>query len=426
MAAKTPSLELTIRNAKAVKGEVQVIRCGAGLEMWISVNQGGTPMKKWVLRYSDAAGKRQKVRIGSYPELTLAKARASADDLKEKAKAGINLAKERAKKQSPQVYSRTFESVAMAWLERKTPEWDDAHAKRQKERLSGNIIPAFGSVDINDLTMMHIDKALSVVIERGARETAQRICSILIKIFEYADLMGFLENPIIINRLTLYRREMPKPIAKRHLYKEMSENEIGRLLQAIENSKGRWTLQTSVALRLAPYVMLRPAEICEAEWAEINLNDAEWYIPASRMKMSRDHIVPLPRQAVELFLEIRPFSGANKYVFPSPRNHNAPISTASLLQAIRRLGYASTKEEGNSFCTHGFRGMASTTLNQHPNFQHMKEDWIEFQLAHAQTDKTRASYNILTPRSYLTERRKMVQEYADYLDQLREGAKCNF
>ena len=286
--------------------------------MWISVIQGGTPMKKWVLRYSDAAGKRQKVRIGSYPELTLAKAHASAEDLKEKAKAGINLAKARAKKQSLQVYSRTFESVAMAWLERKTPEWDDAHAKRQKERLSGNIIPAFGSVDINDLTMMHIDKALSVVIERGARETAQRICSILIKIFEYADLMGFLENPIIINRLTLYRREMPKPIAKRHLYKEMSENEIGRLLQAIENSKGRWTLQTSVALRLAPYVMLRPVEICEAEWTEINLNDAEWYSPASRMKMSRDHIVPLPRQAVELFLEIRPFSGANKYVFPSP------------------------------------------------------------------------------------------------------------
>ncbi len=422
MATKTQSLDLTIRNARGVKGEVQVIRCGAGLEMWISVNQAGNTMKRWVLRYTDAAGKRQKVRMGSYPALTLAKARAAAEDLKEKAKAGLDLAKENARKKSPQVHTRTFKSVAMAWLDRKMPEWDDAHAKRQKERLTGNIFPAFGDVDINAITMVHIDKDLAVVIERGARETAQRICSILINIFEYADLMGFMESPIIISRLTRYRKEMPKPIAKRHLYKEMSEKEIGVLLKALDDFKGRWTLQTSVALRLAPYVMLRPAEICEAEWEELNLDTAEWYIPAARMKMSRDHIVPLPRQAVELFLEIRPFSGGNKYVFPSPRKHNAPIFTASLLQAIRRIGYASTKEEGNSFCTHGFRGMASTTLNQHPNFQHLKHDWIEFQLAHAQADKVRAAYNILTPRSYIIERRKMVQEYANYLDRLKAAA----
>ncbi|WP_165069640.1 tyrosine-type recombinase/integrase [Desulfovibrio sp. ZJ200] len=421
MATKTQSLELVIRNARGVRGDVQVIRCGAGLEMWISVNQAGTTMKKWVLRYSDAAGKRQKVRMGSYPELTLAKARATAEDLKEKAKAGLKPARENAKKQVSPI-PRTFESVALAWLEKKTPEWDDAHAKRQKERLTGNIFPAFGDMDINAITMMHIDKALGVVIKRGARETAQRICSILINIFEYADLMGLLENPVIINRLTRYRKEMPKPLAKRHLYREMSEREIGLLLKALEDFKGRWTLQTSVALRLAPYVMLRPAEICEAKWEEINLETAEWYIPASRMKMSRDHIVPLPRQAVELFLEIRPFSGANTYVFPSPRKPNTPISTASLIQAIRRIGYASTREEGNSFCTHGFRGMASTTLNQHPKFQHLKHDWIEMQLAHVQTDKVRAAYNILSPRSYLLERRKMVQEYANYLDSLRMNA----
>ena len=142
------------------------------------------------------------------------------------------------------------------------------------------------------------------------------------------------------------------------------------------------------------------------------------------MKMARGHIVPLARQAVELLLEIPPFSGANKYVFPSPRKHNAPIVTGSLLQAIRRIGYASTKEEGNSFCTHGFRGMASTTLNQNPHFQHLKHDWIEFQLAHAPKDRIRAAYNILTPRSYLDERRAMVQKYADYLDE--QKGECSY
>lgn len=417
MATKSKSLELVIRNAKGVKGETNVISCGAGLELWVTINQSGQTAKKWNLRYSDAAGKRQKARIGSYPELSLAKARAEAEDLKANAKSGVNVAKAKAREKLPQVQAtRTFEAVATAWLQKKMPEWDDAHAKRQKERLVGNIFPAFGEVAINDITMEHIDNALAVVIAHGARETAQRICSIMINVFEYADLMGFVENPVIINRLTRYRKEMPKPVTKRHLYKEMSEAEIGALLRALEKSKGRWTLQTSVALRLAPYVLLRPIEICEAEWAEIDMNAAEWCIPAARMKMARDHR--------ELLLEIRLFTGANKYVFPSPRKHDAPISTASMLQAIRRIGYASTKEEGNSFCTHGFRGMASTTLNQHPAFQHLKEDWIEFQLAHAQKDRIRAAYNILNPRSYIEERRVMVQSYADFLDDLRERVKA--
>lgn len=422
MATKSQSLELTIRNAKGVKGETTVLSCEAGLELWVTVNQSGKTAKKWVLRYTDASGKRQKARIGSYPELSLVKARAEAEDLKGKAKTGVNLAKEKAKARRAQVKTtRTFEDIANAWLNKKTPEWDDAHAKRQKERLVGNVFPSFGDVDINSVTMEYIDNALAVVIERGARETAQRICSIIINVFEYADLMGYTENPVIINRLARYRKEMPKPTVKRHLYKDMSEEEIGALLRALDAAKGRWTLQTSVALRLAPYVMLRPIEICEAEWSEIDIKSAEWCISATRMKMTRDHIVPLSRQAVELLLEIRPFSGANKYVFPSPRKHNAPISTASLLQGIRRIGYASTNEEGTSFCTHGFRGMASTTLNQHPRFQHLKEDWIEFQLAHAQKDKIRAAYNILTPRSYIDERRVMVQSYADYLDGLKAG-----
>lgn len=168
MAIKSNSLELVIRNAKGVKGETNVISCGAGLELWVTINQSGQTAKKWNLRYTDAAGKRQKARIGSYPELSLAKARAEAEDLKANAKSGVNVAKAKAREKLPQVQStRTFEAVATAWLQKKMPEWDDAHAKRQKERLVGNIFPAFGDVAINDLTMEHIDNALAVVIARG-------------------------------------------------------------------------------------------------------------------------------------------------------------------------------------------------------------------------------------------------------------------
>lgn len=438
MARKNQSLDLLIRHEKGKKGEIKVIGCGDGLEMWVSLTRAGATQKKWVVRYYDLFLKRQKVRLGSYKEMSLVTAQAAAEFLKTKTKEGMDIKEVlpllqaifirgvdpvTAIKETSLNPPRRFSEVAQEWLDKKWPEWDEAHAKRQKERLVGNIFPAFGDVDINKVTMKQIDDALKMIIKRGAVETAQRVCSIITNIFEYSDMMGYLDEPIIINRLQRYRKEMPKPISKRHLYKEMSESEIGLLMSRLDESKGRWTMQTSAALRLAPYVMLRPLEICEAEWSEINIEEAEWRIPAERMKMSREHIVPLSQQAIEILLEIRPYTGANKYVFPSPRNHKSPITTGALLNAIRRIGYASTKEEGNSFCTHGFRGMASTSLNQHPIFRDLKEDWIEFQLAHVQKDRIRAAYNILNPRSYLEERREMIQRYADYLDALREDYK---
>ena len=163
MATKSQSLELTIRNAKGVKGETNVISCGAGLELWVTINQSGQTAKRWYLRYTDANGKRQKARIGSYPELSLAKARAEAEDLKASAKSCVNVAKAKAKEKSPKT-SRTFEGVATAWLDQKTQEWDTRHATRQKERLVGNISPAFCDVDINVVTMEHINNALAVVM----------------------------------------------------------------------------------------------------------------------------------------------------------------------------------------------------------------------------------------------------------------------
>lgn len=424
----TKVTDMSLRKLEGIKGETQKISIGSGIQLWVTVNQAGLTAKIWYLRYYDASGKRQIAKIGEYPALSLAKVVGVAEDMKSKAKEGVNLAQENAKQKRIIVEGntqeqRTFQSVANAWLDKKMPEWDGAHGKRQRERLVGNIFPVFGQLPLNAVTMEEVDNALKIVIERGAKESAQRICTIIKSIFEYADTMGYLENPIIINRLTRYRKDMPQPDRKQHLYREMNEDEIGTLMLNLEHYKHRGTLQTSTALRLAPYVMLRPIEICEAEWEEINLEAAEWYIPAAKMKMERDHIVPLPIQAIAILLEARQISKNNRFVFPSPRKNDAPITTGSLLQALRRMGYASNRQEGDQFCTHGFRGMASTTLNQHLNFQYLKQDWIEFQLAHAEENKVRAAYNALTPRSYLDERKKMVQAYADYLDELKDKAK---
>ena len=271
---------------------------------------------------------------------------------------------------------------------------------------------------MNEMTMLDIDAALSPLAKQGKSETAKRACDLVRNVLEYADTMGFLENGAILGRIAKYRREIPTSQTKRHLYKEMSEAEIGKLLLALEESKARWTIPTSVASRITPYLFVRPSELCEAEWKEINLESAEWYIPASRMKSRRDHVVPLSRQALALCNEIQKLTGGQQYVFPS-WSKKGLITTNALIQVLRKLGYHSTRKETESFTTHGFRGMASTILYQTLQYP---RDLIEMQLAHTEPNKVKAAYNQVGPRSYWDERKKMMQAYADYLDELRAKA----
>ena len=429
----TKITDMTLRKLVGTPGETQKITVGGGLQIWVSINQAGKTAKVWYLRYYDADGKRHRSKLGDYPDLSLAKAQAAAEDAKKAGKDGILLSQERAKERRVKVEENqeaqaqdltSFQAVAEMWIAKKGADWEVRHAKRQKERLVGNIYPVIGHRGINEISMLEIDGALKPVIDRGARETAQRIATIIRSVYDFADTMGLLKDPAIIARLERYRKDMPQPLRKCHLYKEMSEPEIGRLMLALEESRMRWAFSTSMALRIAPYLIVRPGELVGMEWAELNLKAAEWHIPGRRMKAGKDHLVPLPRQAVALLEEIRPYSGYHQYVFPSTRSgsKHLPIGTPSLIQALRRIGFASTTAEADSFTTHGFRGMASTTLHQHPAFAACKSEWIEHQLAHVDKDKIRAAYNQLNPRSYLDERREMLQNYADYLDNLRKQA----
>jgi len=184
--------------------------------------------------------------------------------------------------------------------------------------------------------------------------------------------------------------------------------EIGRLLRALDAFEGYFV--TKQALRLAPLVFVRPGELRKAEWAEIDLDKAEWRIPAGKLKMKAPHIVPLSRQAVEVLRETQPLTGNGRYVFPSVRTLARPMSENTINAALRRLGYDKQTMTG-----HGFRSMASTLLNE----QGWNRDYIERQLAHAERDQSRAAYNYA---EHLPERRRMMQEWADYLDGLRLGA----
>lgn len=419
--------DMMIRKLEGEKGKTQKITIGAGLQLWVTINQSGKTAKVWYLRYYDASGKQQRSKLGTYPDMTLAKAMAAAEDAKTKAKEGVKLADERAAARRIIIEANTpkpgtsFEEIARIWLEKKSIDWEFSHAKRQRERLEANIFPIFGHKPISEITMPDIDAALSLVVNRGSRETAHRIATILKTVFEYADAMGFIEDISIITRLASYKKTLPQPKKDRHFYKDMTESQIGKLLLDLEESKARWTLPTSIAVRLAPYVITRPKELCEAEWTEVNLDAAEWFIPGDRMKAGYDHIVPLCRQALELFREIHKFSGNGKYVFPSWSRAGTPITTNALIRVFRKLGYESTQKDPQAaFTTHGFRGMASTILYQKLTYP---GDFIEYQLGHVETNRVKAAYNRLTPRSYLEERRAMMQQYADYLDGLRQQAQ---
>ena len=184
---------------------------------------------------------------------------------------------------------------------------------------------------------------------------------------------------------------------------------VGGLLRALDSYEGG--LIVRCALKVAPLVFVRPGELRRAEWTEIDLDKAEWVIPAGKMKMREKHVVPLSRQALEILKELQPLTGEGKYLFPSPRTSDRPMSDNAILSALRRMGYT-----GDQMTGHGFRSMASTLLNE----QGWNRDAIERQLAHAERDEIRAAYNYA---QHLPERRKMMQAWADHLDGLREGAE---
>ena len=417
-----------LRKLVGVPGETQRVAIGSGLSLWVTIDRGGKTARTWYLRYYDADGKQQRSKLGEYPELSLAQAQAQAEAAKKQGKEGIRLAQAQAEKrriliegnqEAQAANENTFEAVAESWLKKKALTWVPGHLKRQRERLEGHLYHALGNKPVDQITMRDVDAALSVLAEAGKSETAKRAADLIRNVLEHADTLEMLENSSIINKITKYRREVPQTTRKRHLYdKEMTPEQAGELLLKLEESKGRWTLQTSVAVRLAPYVILRPSELCEGEWAEIDFDKEEWAIPGARMKMGRDHIVPLPRQAVELLREIHKATSGNRFIFPS-WGKRGPVTTNALIRVFRSLGYKSTRQGGESFVTHGFRGLASTTLYQVLKYP---GDYIEHQLAHVEENKVKAAYNQLTARSYIDERRTMLQAYADYLDALREKA----
>ena len=267
------------------------------------------------------------------------------------------------------------------------------------------MFPYIGSRPIAKLSAVDVLKVLKRIEGRGIHETAHRTRQRCAQVFRYAVQTARAErDPTVDLKGAL------APVAKEHHAAITEPARIGELLRAIDGYAGH--VVTAYALKLAPLLFVRPGELRHAEWPEFDLDSAEplWRIPAEKMKMREQHIVPLATQALGLVRELQSVTGRGRYVFPSLRSGSRPMSENTVNAALRRLGYSTDEMTG-----HGFRSLASTCLNE----QGYHPDLIELQLAHTERNQIRAAYN---KAQRLPERRKMMQAWGDYLDGLRAGA----
>ena len=355
-----------------------------------------TGAKYWRMKYRHG-GKEKRLALGVYPDVSLIAARAAREDARKLLANGtdpgaVRKAIKAERIEAAAVAADTFEAVAREWMARQ----DVAEVTANKTRwiLETCLFPEIGNRSIAAVTARELLDALRKVEATGKLETAKRAKIKAGQVFRYA----VLEGKATSDPTTALRKALKAPTGKHHAAVN-DPIKIGELLRAIDGFTGQPA--TLAALKLAPLVFVRPGELRQAEWAELDLDGAIWRIPGEKMKMGAAHLVPLSSQAVAILRELHPLTGAGRYLFPGLRTASRPMSENTVNAALRRLGYGNEEMTG-----HGFRSMASTLLNE----QGFAPDVIELQLAHVERNKVRAAYN---RAQRLKERRKMMQEWAD-------------
>jgi len=358
-----------------------------------------TGSRLWRLKYR-VNGREKLISLGAYPDVTLKRAREKRDAARRLIADGIDPSVQR--KAERAALAQSFEGVAKEWLELQTKSLAPETISILTARLDSGLYPYIGSRPISAITAQEVLSALRRIESRGRHETAHRVRALAGRVFRYAVATGRAQHDVAADLIGALA-----PVKSKNFASVIDPVRVGELMRAIHGYSGHPV--TALALKLAPLVFVRPGELRAAEWTEFDLVNAEWRIPGERMKMGEPHVVPLSRQALAILHELQPLARGGKYLFPSLRTRDRPMSDNTINAALRRMGYTSEEQTG-----HGFRSMASTLLNE----QGFPPDVIELQLAHTERNKVRAAYN---KAQRLPERRKMMQAWADYLDGLRAG-----
>jgi integrase len=386
-----PLTETTIRH---VKTAMRAIKLFDERGLFLLVQPTGSRCWRFKYRFN---GKEKLLALGVYPDVPLKLARDRRDEARRLVADGIDpSAKRQAEKLSR---SDTFEAIAREWLALQEHQLSTATFKKAKWTFETLIFPRLGDRPIATIKAPDLLATLRKIEARGTYETTHRAKQRCGQVFRFAIATGRAERDISADL-----RGALAPVATKNRAALTDPARVAELLRAIDGYRGSPT--TTYALKLASRTFVRPGELRYAEWSEIDFDNAEWRIPAARMKMGELHIVPLARQVLDWLRELHSMTGRGRFLFPSLQTKLRPISENTVNVALRRLGYSRDEMTG-----HGFRAMASTLLNEkgwHP-------DVIELQLAHAELNKVRAAYN---RAQRLAERRAMMQAWADYLDAL--------
>lgn len=378
-------------------------RLADGGGMYLEVSPAGG--KYWRLKYR-FGGKEKRLALGVYPDVALAAARKKRDEAREKLAAGIDPgeAKKADQRAAKLAADNSFEAVARDWLDERKSTVEEAQHVKTLARLVNDVFPWIGKRPITQIDAPEILAVLKRIDSRGARFSAHRVRSEISRVFRYAIKEGKAKADPAKDLIGAI-----PPAAPTHFASITDPVKVGEMLRAFDAFSG--TFPVSCALKLAPLLFVRPGELRQAKWEEIDLERGEWRYRVSKTKT--DHLVPLATQAVALLRELQALTGSGTYVFPGARTAARPMSEAAINAALRRLGYDTRTE----ITGHGFRAMARTILHEE---LHQKPEVIEHQLAHTVPDALGAAYN---RTRFIKERRAMMQRWADYLDSLKAGAK---
>ena len=393
-----PLTDLAVR--KLTKAATPYKRSDGG-GLYLLVSEDGS--KYWRMSYR-FRGKQKTLAIGVYPAVALAQARTAREAARKLLAAGTDpvQAKRERKRMEKLAAANTFEAIAREWHENGKGHWTENYAAHVLTRLEADIFPIIGPRPIAEIEPLELLDALRKVEKRGALDIAKRLRQTAGQIFRFGIATGRAKrDPSADLKGAL------KAAGRQQHHKAMPRAELPGFLHALSNYDG--AAQTRLALRLVVLTFVRTTELRAARWREFNLDGAEWQIPSERMKMREPHIVPLSRQACEVLAELRPLAGKSEFVFPSP-GAEGYMSNNTMLYAMYRMGF-----HGRA-TVHGFRAVASTLLNE----MGFNPDWIERQLAHDERNRVRAAYN---HAQYLPERRRMMQQWADYLDAITADEK---
>lgn len=390
--------DTTIRNAK-VKDKSYKLADGEG--MYLQINPSGS--RYWRLRYR-FNGKQKLLALGTYPQISLKDAREKRDQARKQL--AVNLdpsdAKKEHRRQTLVKMDNSFESIAREWLEQRRLDWTPRYANRVLRALENDLFKSLGYRPITEIRAPELLALLREIEKREVIDGAHRALQYCGQIFRYAIVTGKAERDISSD----LRGALKTHKQKHHAH--LSEQDLPEFLQKLEryDSENEGDLQTKLGLKMLLLTFVRTGELRGAKWSEIDFTKKEWHIPAERMKMREKHIVPLSKQVLEILEELKTINGYRPYLFPNRNKPNYFISENTLLYAMYRMGYHSRATP------HGLRATASTILNE----QGFRADVIERQLAHAPRNKVRAAYN---HAQYLNERKEMMQQWADYLDKIK-------